>query len=112
MAETHRPTERYVVAARLKPGAKPAAERLLEAGPPFDPAVAGFRTHAAYLDDSTVYLVFEGDGARSKALSLAREHMVEVARWQSVIRDLPSSTEDVPATASCLYSWQAAKAVT
>ena len=100
-------TERYVVGAWLKPGMKGAAEQLLGTGPPFDPAGAGLSAHAAYLDDEGVYLVFEGDGAHSKALRLAREHMVEVARWQSVIRDLPSSVGDVPASASCLYSWTA-----
>jgi hypothetical protein len=104
-------TERYVVGARLKPGTKGAAEQLLGAGPPFDPAGAGLSGHAAYLDDEGVYLVFEGDGAHSKALRLAREHMVEVARWQSIIRDLPSGMGDVPANAGCLYSWTASDGI-
>jgi hypothetical protein len=94
-----------VLAARLKPGATAAAEQLLEAGPPFDPAEAGLSAHAAFLNDEWVYLVFEGDGAHTKALGLARKHMVEVARWQSLIRDLPSSATDVPEEARCLYSW-------
>jgi hypothetical protein len=96
-----------VLGARLTPGAKEPAEQLLRAGPPFDPTETGLSAHAAYLDDDSVYLVFEGDGARSKALRLAREHMVEVARWQSVIRDLPSTMDDVPANASCVYTWKA-----
>jgi hypothetical protein len=87
-----------------------AAERLLETGPPFDPGEAGLAGHAAYLDDEHVYLVFEGDGAHSKALGLAREHMVEVAGWQSVIRDLPVSLDEVPANARCVYSWTPAAA--
>lgn len=100
--------ERYVLGAELKPGEAAAAERMLLEGPPFDPGEVGLAAHAAYLDDERVYLVFEGEGAHTKALSLARKHMVEVARWQSVIRDLPSSLADVPAAARCLYSWRAA----
>jgi hypothetical protein len=97
--------ERYVVAAGLKPGEAAAAERLLSAGPPFDPAEAGLSAHAAYLGKDQVYLVFEGEGARSKALNLARKYMLDVTRWQSVIRDLPSQVEDVPPNAQCLYRW-------
>lgn len=99
--------ERYVLAARLKPGAAAEAERLLRAGPPFDPAEAGLSAHAAYLGENHVYLVFEGEGARSKALNLARKHMVEVARWQSVVSDLPTRLASVPPDAQRLYSWTA-----
>jgi hypothetical protein len=104
--ERDRSVERYVLTACIKPGAKAAAEQLLEAGPPFDPAEVGLSAHAAYLDDERVYLVFEGDGAHAKALTLARKHMVEVARWQSVIRDLPSTVTDVSEKARCLYRWE------
>ncbi|HEY7206781.1 MAG TPA: hypothetical protein VH416_00960 [Gaiellaceae bacterium] len=97
--------ERYVVAARLRPGAAAAAEELLSAGPPFDPAEAGFTGHAAYLGDEFVYLVFEGPAARSKAQGLARRHPVEVARWQTVTRDLPTRVAEVPPAARRLYGW-------
>ena len=93
-----------MLAARLKPGQAAAAERVLEAGPPFDPAEASLSAHAAYLAEDQVYLVFEGEGARSKALNLARTHLVEVARWQSIVSDLPTRVESVPADARCLYS--------
>jgi hypothetical protein len=100
-------TERYVLAARLKPGEAAEAERLLRAGPPFEPAEAGLSARAAYLGEDHVYLVFEGEGARSKALNLARKHMVEVARWQSVVSDLPTRLASVPPDARRLYSWTA-----
>jgi hypothetical protein len=64
--------ERYVVAARLKPGEATAAERTLLAGPPFDPAEAGLSAHAAYLTNDSVYLVFEGEAAHANALQLVR----------------------------------------
>jgi hypothetical protein len=97
--------ERYVLAAHLRPGQAAAAEQLLRAGPPFDPAEAGLSGHAAYLGEDRVYLVFEGEGVRSKALNLARRHMVEVARWQSIVTDLPTRLATVPPDARCLYSW-------
>jgi hypothetical protein len=97
--------ERYVVAARLKPGEAAAAEQLLLEGPPFDPAEAGFSAHEAYLGEDRVYLVFEGEAARSKALDLARKHVIEAARWQAIVSGLPSRTPDVPPDARCLYRW-------
>jgi hypothetical protein len=97
--------ERYVIAARLKQGGAAAAERTLLAGPPFDPAEAGLSAHAAYLTDDSVYLVFEGEAAHVKALKLAREHLVDVSQWQSIVNDLPSKVDDVPPNARCVYRW-------
>ena len=98
--------ERYVVAARLKAGRTAEAERELAAGPPFEPAQAGLSGHAAYLTDDHVYLVFEGHAPRSAALKLARDHLIEVGRWQSVIDGFPAQAESVPAEARCLYRWK------
>ena len=64
--------ERYVVTTRLKPGAAPAAEQLLSAGPPFDPAETRLSAHAAYLSKDSVFLVFEGEDAHATALQLAK----------------------------------------
>jgi len=64
--------ERYVVATRLKPGAAPAAEELLSAGPPFDPGEAGLSAHAAYISNDYVFLVFEGEACTCDSAS-ARE---------------------------------------
>jgi len=99
--------ERYVVAARLKPGQTVEAERELAAGPPFEPAQAGLSAHAAYLTEDHVYLVFEGDAARGSALRLVREHLVEVSRWQGIVDGLPERAESVPPEARCLYRWRA-----
>jgi hypothetical protein len=99
--------EQYVVVARLRPGRAAEAERELAAGPPFDPAQAGLSAHSAYLTDQHIYLLFEGDAARSAALRLAREHLVEVSRWQTIVSGLPGRAEAVPADARCVYRWQA-----
>jgi hypothetical protein len=97
--------ERYVVATRLKPGAEAAAEELLLAGPPFDPAETGLSGHAAYLRDDRVFLVFEGEDAHASALELAKKYALEVSRWQDIVWELPSVIADVPADARCLYRW-------
>jgi hypothetical protein len=99
--------ERYVVTTRLKPGAAPAAEELLLAGPPFDPGKAALSAHAAYLSNDRVFLVFEGDAAHAKALRLAKQYMDEVSRWQDLVWELPSVIDEVPADARCLYRWPA-----
>ena len=99
--------DRYVVTTRIKPGASSAAEALLSEGPPFDPDAAGLTAHSAYLSDDRVFLVFEGDAAQAKALELARQHMADVSRWQDLVWELPAIVENVPATARCVYRWQA-----
>lgn len=98
--------ERYVVAAELQPGKAAEAERVLAAGPPFDAAEAGLSGHAAYMTATGVYLVFEGDAARQTALRLAREHLIEVARWQSIVTGLPARKESVPRGARRVYDWR------
>jgi hypothetical protein len=89
----------------MKPGSAPAVEELLSAGPPFDPGDAGLSAHSAYLSDDRVFLVFEGEGARAKALELAKQHMADVSRWQELVWELPSIVADVPAAARCVYRW-------
>jgi hypothetical protein len=97
--------ERYVVSARLRPGRAGAAERTLLSGPPFDPGEAGLSAHAAYLTEDSVYLVFEGEAARVKAMRLAREHLVEVSSWQSIVEGLPKRVAALPSGARCVYRW-------
>jgi hypothetical protein len=97
--------ERYVVTTRLKPGAAPAAEELLSAGPPFDPGEEGLSAHAAYISSNRVFFVFEGETAHATALQLAKTHVVEVSRWQDIVWELPSVIAEVPADARCLYRW-------
>ena len=99
--------ERYVVSTRLKPGTAAAAEELLSAGPPFDPAETDLSAHAAYISDDSVFLVFEGEAAHATALQLARKHVAEVSPWQDLVWELPSVVADVPADARCLYRWPA-----
>jgi hypothetical protein len=50
---------RLMIVARLREGAHAEAERLIAAGPPFDPEALGFHRHAAYLSAGEVVFVFE-----------------------------------------------------
>lgn len=103
--------ERYIIAARLKPGKAAEAEEMLAMGPPFDPAEVGLSGHAAYVSSDVVCLLFEGETARTTALQLAREHLVDVSRWQGVVTGLPASVAEVPPEARCVYQWSAGTAV-
>jgi hypothetical protein len=98
--------EQYVIAARLKPGKTVEAEQMLATGPPFDPSDAGLSCHAAYVMADDVYLLFEGETARTTALHLAREHPVEVSRWQAIVSGLPYRVAEVPPGARCVYEWK------
>ena len=101
------PMEQYIVAARLKPRKAREAERGLAAGPPFDPADVGLAARGACLTKEDIYLVFEDEAARSRALQVANDHLVEVSRWQSIIRGLPERVDAVPTGARHVYDWTA-----
>jgi hypothetical protein len=51
-----------------------------------------------------VYVLFDGQAARTAALRLAREHLVEVRRWGGIVSGLRAGTDGVPPEARCVYS--------
>ena len=53
--------KRLLLVAPLVPGAREEAERLLGAGPPFDPEETHFARHAVYITDEEVVFTFEGE---------------------------------------------------
>jgi hypothetical protein len=80
-----------VVVLPLKPGSREAAERLLEAGLPFELDTTRFDRHAVYLTEAEVVFVFEGGGA-SRALDLAAEdpNLLRAAHaWQEIAAGRP-----------------------
>lgn len=52
--------KRLAIVVPIKQGAHEDAERLLVAGPPFDPAEARFTRHSVYLTSNEAVFVFEG----------------------------------------------------
>ena len=51
--------DRLAIVARLKEGRYAEAERLLRAGPPFDPEELGFHRHGVFLTATEIVFLFE-----------------------------------------------------
>jgi hypothetical protein len=64
-------TNQIAIVAQIRPGMKPALERTLEAGPPFDLASEGFEHHEVFVGDADVVFVFTGPAAASELHRLA-----------------------------------------
>lgn len=60
LAGKREPAAQVALVVPLRTGAKADAEALLRAGPPFDPAVLGLKSHDVYVTDSEAVFVFEG----------------------------------------------------
>jgi hypothetical protein len=96
-----RPIGRIVVVLPLKRDAHDTVIRLLEAGPPFDPAsIRGLDRHEVYLTSDEVVFVFESKlGADALAPLLADQRVWEAAAaWRECIAGAPRIAEDV-------FSW-------
>jgi hypothetical protein len=59
------------VVGQIRPGKRDQLARVLEQGPPFDLASSGFTRHEAFLGDTTVVLIFEGEHAMADVHKLA-----------------------------------------
>ena len=55
-------SRQVLASVNLKPGCGEAVRRLLEAGPPFDPAVTALSLHEVYVLDDEVLFLFETRG--------------------------------------------------
>jgi hypothetical protein len=53
--------QRIAFTAHVRAGERERLAKQFEAGPPFDPAAAGFHEHAVFLGDEDVLFLFEGD---------------------------------------------------
>jgi hypothetical protein len=83
--------ERIVVVARLKPGSQEQAKELLEGGPPYDLAAAGFQHHAVYLSDDEVVFVFEGAAIDQSVRDLVNDPVrsATFSVWGPLLADGP-----------------------
>jgi hypothetical protein len=59
--------ERLLFAVELKPDSADAARKLLQAGPPFDPAETALAAHDAFLLDDEAVFFFETDDLEALA---------------------------------------------
>ena len=64
----------------LREGSRGEAQRLLESGPPFDPAETRLERHEVYLGDREVLFVFESRARRRGARAVARRRRLLARR--------------------------------
>jgi hypothetical protein len=64
-------TSQTAIVAEIRPGMKPALEKRLQDGPPFDLAAEGFERHEVFVGDRDVVFVFTGPGAVSQLARMA-----------------------------------------
>jgi len=97
--------ERLAVIARLKAGTQRQAEELIAAGPPFDPAAAGFVRHSVFLAPNTVIFVFEAHEVEWLVDDLVDAQFFHpllaeaLAVWQPLIEGQPQLARE-------RFSWQ------
>lgn len=90
------------VVADIRRGKRQQVEEMLDQGPPFSLAEHGFTRHHAFLGDTDVVLVFEGDhplgDARRLAASLGLSHLTKMATLVSNPRVLSQT-----------FTWEASR---
>jgi hypothetical protein len=64
-------TDQIAIVAEIRSGMKPALEKRLQDGPPFDLAGEGFERHEVFIGDTDVVFVFTGPGASSQLARMA-----------------------------------------
>lgn len=89
------PKHQTAVLAQIRPGKRVDLKLALRQGPPFDLAEHGFTRHQAFLGDTDVVLIFEGDRAHIDAhrlvASLGIEELTQMAALVAAPRELPES---------------------
>jgi hypothetical protein len=82
---------RLMIVARLKDAAQAEAERLLAAGPPFDPEELGFHRHGAYLTAGEVVFFFEAPEVEWIVNDVVDDPVIAsaFAPWQKLVEATP-----------------------
>lgn len=84
------------VVAPLKYGAYQDAKRLIEDGPPFDPAGTPLIRHEVFLSDSEVVFIFEGPDVSDAVAQLAVDPSVwrAAGEWADVLAGKPRIADE------------------
>jgi hypothetical protein len=93
--------QRLAVIAHLKSGSHDDAQRLIQEGPPFDPAELGFDRHFVFLGGDDVVFVFEGENVHLVLDALANDpaRSAAFAAWGPVLAGTPRLAHET-------YSWE------
>jgi hypothetical protein len=96
---------RLVLVARLRPDARPKAERLLELGPPFDPGRVGMTRHLVFLGAETLVFLFEGPDVEWTVEDLVDNPIIAASLepWRPLVVGEPAIAEE-------RYAWEHAPA--
>jgi hypothetical protein len=93
----------------LRRGCLDRARKLLEKGPPIDPARLGVSEHEVYLDENAVIFVFRGRDVRARVGQAVRHPAVWRAglEWQSCFAGPPQILEaaEVRRSSAPVYRW-------
>jgi hypothetical protein len=88
--------QRLAVIAKLRPGAQEEALRLIELGPPFDPAAHDIERHSVYLTADTMVFVFEGGPPNSLLAALGGPvEQVALGAWEPLLDGTPLVAREV-----------------
>lgn len=99
------------VVVPLKPGSQEQARRLLELGPPLDPASLDLRRHYIYLAETEAVFVFEGPELHARIKRAIRNPAVWRAglAWQRLMAGnrpgIHAGSMQAPAGALLAYNW-------
>jgi hypothetical protein len=78
------------VIAKLRPGAAEEAARLIELGPPFDPARHGIERHSVFITPELAVFVFEGGPPNSLLAALGgSEEQLVLGAWEPLLDGTP-----------------------
>jgi hypothetical protein len=96
------PVERLVVTLKLRKGTQERATKLIEAGPPFDPAELGLFRHAVYLGDDLAIFVFEGEDVEQRVRGVINDPVASASfvAWVPLLAGSPALAHEV-------YHWEA-----
>jgi hypothetical protein len=111
-AEQRAGSEELAVVVPLKPNCLLRAAKLLEAGPPVDPAALGLTSHQVYLREGEAVFVFRGPNVSARVGKAMRSPALWRAglAWQDCFAGRPTihgSTEVLAREATPAYSWAA-----
>jgi len=83
--------QRIAVTVRLRAGAEAEAQKLIEAGPPFDLGDAGFEQHSVFAGSDLVVFVFEGDDVERHLAELLNDRVrsAGLGAWAPVLAESP-----------------------
>jgi hypothetical protein len=95
-------SERVAVVAKLLPGSREQARRILAKGAPYGLRLAGFRRHSVFLAEEAAVFVFEGAGIERLVRDLVNDPTRSAAFsvWAPLL-------DGTPALAREEFYWQA-----